>query len=95
MATLGSTSTLEEIVAAYADNASYAEDGSAEKARGFVTACRLLLLRKPRRVSHGGAEIELDLSLIAKELEAAQQWSAVGGGTAGGAKYASFRGFRD
>jgi hypothetical protein len=44
MATLDSTSTLSEILAAYADNASYAEDGSATKARSFITACRLLLI---------------------------------------------------
>ena len=42
MSTLDSTSTLGQVESAYADNASYAEDNSVDKARAFVTACRLL-----------------------------------------------------
>jgi hypothetical protein len=102
MATLDSTSTLSEILAAYADNASYAEDGSATKARSFITACRLLLINLPRRTSaggKGGEEIELDPRMIQEEMQAAQRWlvtdpvatSADGGGL----RFASFQDFRD
>src|SRR5262245_57513999 len=72
MSTLSSSSTLEQVKAAYIDNASYAEDNSAAKARTFVTACRILLLKLPKRAAHGrGNEIELDTSLIFEEMRRA------------------------
>lgn len=75
---LSSTSTLAEIQAAYDNNASYHEDGSAEKARTFITACRMLIGRLPKRVSKGGRsqgeEIELDPRLLADQIEEAKQF---------------------
>ena len=100
MSTLTSSSTLAEIQAAYIDNASYAEDGSVAKARAFITACRILLLRLPKRARHGGGgeEIELDPESIRSELKAAQRYVSTNAGVgAGGAgvKHVDFAGFRD
>jgi hypothetical protein len=92
VSTLSSTSTLDQIKAAYADNASYAEDASTTKAKAFITACRLLLLKLPKRAVHGGRgggeEIELDLTLIAEEMKQANAWlSAAATIEYGGAGY--------
>jgi hypothetical protein len=100
MSTLSSASTLAEIQAAYADNASYAEDASPAKARAFVTACRLLLVKLPKRASHGAGraeEIELDLALIRGELADARKWLACYASAAAGGAAVSFdlSGFRD
>jgi len=99
MSTLTSSSTLDEVKAAYIDNASYAEDSSVAKARAFITACRILLMRLPKRVSRGGGEeIELNPERIQAELRAAQQYvnanAGVGDGGAG-VRHVDFTGFRD
>ena len=47
MSALTSASTLTDVQNAYVDNASYAEDASIAKAKAFVTACRILLLKLP------------------------------------------------
>lgn len=75
MSTLNSTSTLAQIKAAYADNASYAEDASIAKAKKFVTACRLLLLRLPKRATQDSSEYEMDVKIIQQEMQAAQAYA--------------------
>ena len=74
--TLTSASTIAQIVAAYMDNMSYEEDASTTKALAFKTACRGILVKRPRRVSFGGEEVELDLALVQKQLEEASTWLA-------------------
>ena len=76
MSTLNSTSTLAQIEASYADSASYAEDNSVAKARAFVTACRLLLLKYPKRTGTPQADLETSIDLIQKEKKAAEDWLA-------------------
>ncbi|MGA2032310.1 MAG: hypothetical protein ABSG68_08655 [Thermoguttaceae bacterium] len=79
MSSLNSASSLDDIRAAYADNASYAEDHDTGKCRRFITACRLLLLDLPKRASHGGTsaeEVELDLEVLRGEIQHAQSWLA-------------------
>lgn len=100
MSTLSSTSTLAQIKAAYADNASYEEDDDATKAQAFITACRMLMMNLPKRTVHGGRgeEVELPIELIEKQLTAARSWRGSHGGlAAGGAgvKHADFRDFRE
>jgi len=107
MSTLTSSSSIDEIIASYADNASYEEDGSVTKARAFVTACRLLLLKLPKSASVGGGdrggghEMELEPRLIKEELAAAQQWVALNASTASDGStrhttsYSDFTNFRD
>ena len=97
---LDSASTFQEVVDAYADNASYAEDGSATKARAFCTACRLLLLQLPKRAASGGPrgeELEMEPQSIENQLNQARQWLNVNVDSAGSGRtrYSDFSGFRD
>lgn len=94
--TLSSSSSDADIQAAYLDNGSYEEDQSLAKARGFVTACRLLLFRLPKRSkSANGHEVEFDPAVIQAELQRARAWIAAKNRTGGGIVYRDFRGFRD
>ena len=99
MSSLSSTSTLAEVKAAYADNASYLEDGSAAKARAFITACRLLLLMLPKRAVKGGRtsgeEIELDPSQLAGQIAEAQRFLTECNLSAAPPKVFSCENFRD
>lgn len=97
MSALSSSSTLTEIKNAYLDNASYEEDGSTSKAAAFITACRMLLAKLPKRALHGGRnEIELDLGQIRKELDQAKTWLATSStaATGGGVRFNDFTSFR-
>lgn len=71
---LDAKSTLDEIRAAYANNASYHEDRSGAKARAFITACRLLIQAQPAAVSKGGDSLNLDLRLLADQILEAQRF---------------------
>jgi hypothetical protein len=71
---LDSRSTIDDVRAAYADNASYGEDGSVAKARAFVTACRLLIQMQPAAASKGGDSLSLDLRLLAEQMLEAQRF---------------------
>lgn len=102
MSTLSSASTLAEIEAAYDDNASYAEDNSAAKARAFVTACTMLLRRTLKRTARGGgsvaaSEMEWDPAQLREAIKRADVWLAANpaASSAGGVKYADFTNFRD
>jgi hypothetical protein len=102
MSTLSGSSTISEVWAAYDDNASYEEDGSAAKCAAFITACRILLRRQPSRSAKtggaggGGSDVQFDPALIAAELERARKWRAVNR-TDGPARtvYPDFTYFRD
>lgn len=102
MGTLSSSSSFAEIRAAFDDNASYEEDGSVIKAKAFVTACRMLLRRMPKRASVGGGggagghELETDPAVIKEMMTDAQEWIAANDVVAGGrTTYADFTNFRD
>ncbi len=98
MSTLSSSSTLDEIYASYADNASYDEDGNLSKCKAFITACRLLLIKIPALVRSGNRhEVQMDVSQIADELERARRWQVASSPTSGqanviGISFADFRG---
>lgn len=100
MSTLTGTSTLAEIQAAYADNGSFEEDASPAKARAFITAGRLLLMRLPTSSGHSGNQLQFNLQLIRQEMERARQWLAASSTTGADgsqqspARYASFHNFR-
>lgn len=99
MATLSSASTLAEIKAAYADNASYEEDASPAKARIFVTACRLLILNLPAMAVHSGESVTLNPALIAAEMKQARTWLATSAealaDSGGAVRHCDFGSFRD
>lgn len=96
MSSLSSSSTRAEIVAAYRDNASYAEDNSVDKAKAFVTACRFLIQLERSNIEHlGGTRVETDVSVIADQLRDAQRWLAANAAGGGGVRHADLRNFRD
>jgi len=97
MSSLTSASSLTEIKAAYLDNASYQEDADLAKARAFITACRMLLLKLPQHASQGdGVEVTLDVRMLQNEMNAAKRWIAnsAAGSIGGGVRVASFQNLR-
>ncbi|OHB82787.1 MAG: hypothetical protein A2V98_25835 [Planctomycetes bacterium RBG_16_64_12] len=97
-ASLSGASTLAEVLAAYDDTASYAEDSNVAKAATFVTACRILLRRLPKRAAHGGRgaeEIEIDPVVLRDEMRAAQKWLDARNLTNTPARAFSFANFRE
>jgi len=95
MPSLTSSSTLAQIKAAYADNASYIEDGSATKARAFITACRLLICQLPAKVLKGGSEVDLDVRLLADQIADAQAFLTQAAVASRPVKVFSIENFRD
>lgn len=98
MSALSSASTAAEVRAAYMDNASYEEDGSATKAAAFITACRLLLLMMPKLINQGSAQLATSPDQIRAEMTRAQAWYATNAETSAGGngsvRYADLRDFR-
>lgn len=76
MSTLTSSSTPAQIQAAYADNASYAEDNSAAKAKAFITACRMLLGLTPSSTSTAGVSVDINLEVVERQQKSAETWLA-------------------
>jgi hypothetical protein len=74
--TLSSSSTDAAVWASYDDNASWEEDESRAKALAFITACRILLRRRPKRFTVSGQELEFEPVRISQEMETARQWVA-------------------
>src|SRR5687767_9470326 len=100
MSTITSSSTIAQVQASYVDNASYAEDGSAAKAKTFLTACRVLLLKLRAQAGTREGTMRLNPELIQREMGEAREWLAANGepvadNTDGGrVTRASFREFR-
>ena len=90
MSTLSSASTLQQVEASYADNASYAEDNFVAQCRTFITACRPLVLKYPKRTGPPQAELTTARDLVQAEKKAAEKWLEANdtgaGSTAGGAR---------
>ncbi len=98
--TLNSSSTREQVLASYADNASYAEDDSIAKARAFITACRLLLSPKfsaKRAKGSNSLEVEHDLAVYRNEKTDAEKFVAARSTSTATASvsHLSFGSFRD
>lgn len=94
---IDSNSTDAEVWASYDDNASYEEDSSRAKALAFITACRIILRRRPSSASRGGMTVSYES--IRDEMQQARAWLAANPATTGtgrpDARYASFENFRD
>lgn len=96
MASVTSASTDAQVWAAYDDNASFEEDDSPTKAAAFVTACRVLLRRRPTQISADGLSTAFDAQAIRDELARATRFLAANRDGAGGkVKHLSFSGLRD
>ena len=99
---IDSTSTDAEVWAAYDDNASYEEDASPTKCRAFITACRVILRRRPATASRGtagGGSQAMSYESIKSELDSARDWlqshpDTVANGGRAMARFASFEDFR-
>jgi len=76
MAAIDASSTLQQVQAAYDDNASYASVPSVPMARDFVTAARILLRRIPGESSTRDGGVKFQLELISKEIDKAETWIA-------------------
>ena len=76
MSTITSSSTIEDINAAFLDNVSYQEDGSVAKCRAFITAALALLIHRPKFIGNGPQQIAFDPVQLRKEIETARQWQA-------------------
>lgn len=100
---LSSTSTRDQVLDEYANNANYVVTGSTTEAKAFIAACTQLLSPRfsPKRMSHGGRgaeEVELDLETIRLEKHDAAAWLNIHNDvSAGGAgvKHVDFSAFRD
>ncbi|HEY4759558.1 MAG TPA: hypothetical protein VIH42_03160 [Thermoguttaceae bacterium] len=95
MSTLSAISTLAEVKASYADNASYIEDNSPAKARAFITACKLLVNFLPKQVSKEGGETELDVRIFYDQINDAERFLSQVNISASYPKTCSFEYFRD
>lgn len=96
MSTLSGSSTDAEVWQSYDDNASFEEDGSATKAAAFVTACRILLRRRPNAMAVDGESVAFDGALIARDMERARNWLASNRSASGnGVRHLDFSRLRD
>jgi hypothetical protein len=86
MSTLTSQSSLADVQAAYMDNASYEENGSAAQAAAFITACRFLMLMLPKSGGQREVSMQMNPEMIQQEMADAKVWIASnpGAGAAGG-----------
>ncbi len=79
--TLSSSSTYDEVKAAYQDNASYREDGSRTKALAFITACIFLADLTPMIASRDGQSTTKE-SLLEQQHKA-EDWLVANPGSSG------------
>lgn len=95
--TLSSSSTYEEVKAAYRDNASYREDSSRSKALAFITACIFLADLTPLSASRDGQSTTKE-SLLEQQHKAEAWLTANPGSSGSGAtrvRFGDFQDFRD
>lgn len=95
--TLSSSSTYDEVKAAYQDNASYREDSSRTKALAFITACIFLADLTPISASRDGQATTRE-SLMDQQRKA-EEWLTANPGTSGAGslrvRYGDFGAFRE
>lgn len=95
--TLSSASTDQEVWDEYDDCSSYEELADRSKCLRFITACRIILRRRPMRAKQKDREYEFDT--ISKEMESARRWLSANPATSatgsGKTRFADFSNFRD
>lgn len=97
---LSSTSTFDEVVSQYDDNAGYDIENSVAKAKLFVEACRILKRRRPTGVQGDGQYMQYTPESITEELNAALAFLAANdrsnaaSSSAGSVRAYSFNGVR-
>lgn len=93
MSTLSSSSTDAQVWSAYDDNGSYEEDQSPVKAAAFITACVILLRRRPTQMTVGGQTMQFEEGSVRGELKRARRWLATR--SQGTVIFQDFSGVRD
>lgn len=98
---LGSTSTDEEISAAYDDNSDYDIEGDVSKCKTFIQACRILIRRMSSEIRKGNIWLKEEIGRIQDELKTAIAWLknndstfAASSGKSGHVIYHSLENFR-
>ena len=71
MSGLSSTSTREDVLAYYDDNASWFEDDDIEKAKRFITACQILL-RFPQFAARGNSTTSFSQQVVRDSMNEAK-----------------------
>jgi hypothetical protein len=94
LSTLTSASTDAQVRAAYDNNASYEEDGSVAKAKAFITACRILVHRLPKRIQKSQDIVDLTVTEVQAELKAARQFVASSASSGGGFRHFNVEDYR-
>lgn len=76
MASVNSSSTRDEVIAAIADNASYREDNSVAKCRAYITALRVFInVFAMSMASADGVNSSFDIAnQYRRDLELAERW---------------------
>lgn len=96
MSALSSSSTDAEVWEAYDDNASFEEDSSPTKAAAFITACRILLRRRPQMTNVDNTQVAFEAGRISDELKQARNWLASNRASSGsGVRHLHFSNLRD
>lgn len=70
---LTASSTRDDVLAAYRENADYEADPSGGKAAAFIQACRYLLLY-PVRSRGAQSEVQWDPLQVQRQLDRASAW---------------------
>lgn len=94
MSTLSSASTNAQVWGSYDDNASFEENSSPAQALAFITACVILLRRRPSQITADGQTLQFEEGAIRGELKRARRWLAMNNSN-GGARFMDFSELRD
>ena len=73
-ASITALTPITDLILVYSENAGYRENASESEATLFIKACRILLLRFPKRSKGGGTETEIDPLVIRDQLNDAIKW---------------------
>ena len=94
MSTLSSASTDQQIWDSYDDSASYEEDSSTSKCQSFITACIILLRRRPQRISTNGFAVDFEATVVQEELKRAREWRSMNSASGESVRYLDFSDLR-
>lgn len=78
---LTSANTPDEIVAQYIDNSLYDLNNSANEARLFIQACRIILVSRPESMSSAGLSQKFNIANVGAEAKKAEAFLVAINGT--------------
>lgn len=96
MATLSSSSTDQQVWDEYDNTAGWEEDSSSSLAKRFITACRILLRRRPTNYTSDGQTVAFDDKAIRDDMDRARKFLDANDSSSGGSvRYLDTSGIRD